>query len=620
MLSPGVASAIESVYPDATLVWNVYQLNGKDISSGPIDVSSRYIINVGDYEKDPISMDVTLYEDADTTKSSMATWTDQFHVKYVRREIRSLTDDDREAFLYAMRDMYTLSTEEGQALYGSEWKNMDSFTALHLTTAGDTCDHLHDGFGFMNQHMYITKLMEEMLQKMNPSISMPYWDYMFEGRIADTFFGSDLYEWVQNTTYNTIFTDEMFGMTNETDGQLINSIFKEAMTVGWEDPSNPNSDTTVNSFGYMHAPWMVTNSDKVTRSFTDSCYTDYKDQYTVNKHFPTCSEFISTFAKRTSFFDWSLSIPYGPHGNLHRFLGTTGDCSEIFEELEEMGMSATVASTLRTRMFVTIKHLYHSGYLVVPDACDKESGNKVDSATGKVTSEPCVYSCPTLEDDLAGLTNTTLLDWMISATASDPSPDDPSSYVITVNSTGETFNLMTDDESAAYLRAVCAANVTYGDHGTASSSADISFWPVHPAVERFQHLALIDNNRNGVDWNITGEWPDKYVAWASIDAPECYGHHIDDYILALSADEGVLDRQYTNRDLIEAFDPIAKGDMLNYVFDHFNYDFCSTYEFQVDISDVSPTAAIYSGDCLAEACCGEGTVWDMSSFVCAALF
>lgn len=42
--------------------------------------------------------------------------------QYVRREIRQLTDSDREAFFDAMETLYRLPTPEGNALYGEEYK------------------------------------------------------------------------------------------------------------------------------------------------------------------------------------------------------------------------------------------------------------------------------------------------------------------------------------------------------------------------------------------------------------------------------------------------------------------------------------------------------------------
>ena len=53
-------------------------------------------------------------------------------MKYVRREIRQLTDADREAFFTAMETLYRLPTAEGTEEYGDEYKVRVSRHALLL--------------------------------------------------------------------------------------------------------------------------------------------------------------------------------------------------------------------------------------------------------------------------------------------------------------------------------------------------------------------------------------------------------------------------------------------------------------------------------------------------------
>ena len=55
--------------------------------------------------------------------------------RYVRREIRDLTDADREEFLEALKVYYTMGTEEGRAKYGHEFFNYERITAFHSSPA-----------------------------------------------------------------------------------------------------------------------------------------------------------------------------------------------------------------------------------------------------------------------------------------------------------------------------------------------------------------------------------------------------------------------------------------------------------------------------------------------------
>ena len=43
-----------------------------------------------------------------------------------------------------------------------------------------SCDHMHDVLGFLTQHMGLTLSFEQRLQAVDPSISMPYWDYTID--------------------------------------------------------------------------------------------------------------------------------------------------------------------------------------------------------------------------------------------------------------------------------------------------------------------------------------------------------------------------------------------------------------------------------------------------------
>lgn len=53
-------------------------------------------------------------------------------VKYVRREIRSLTDQDREMFFNAVSVIQRVPSSVGQAVYGSNYYSKDYLTRLHL--------------------------------------------------------------------------------------------------------------------------------------------------------------------------------------------------------------------------------------------------------------------------------------------------------------------------------------------------------------------------------------------------------------------------------------------------------------------------------------------------------
>jgi hypothetical protein len=102
-------------------------------------------------------------------------------VKYVKREMRSLTDGDRDAFFGALEAVYKTSDVDGIAKYGSNFVSMDNLVKSHLMGAGKPeCDHWHDGAGIMVHHLSFTLKLELALQAINPAVTVPYWEYTID--------------------------------------------------------------------------------------------------------------------------------------------------------------------------------------------------------------------------------------------------------------------------------------------------------------------------------------------------------------------------------------------------------------------------------------------------------
>ena len=287
---------------------------------------------------------------------------------------------------------------------------------------------------------------------------------------------------------------------------------------------------------------------------------------------------------------------------------TTRKCKDIYLQLEaNYGVSSHVADSLRDKTFVTIKHLWHDGLMVTPESCDPSTGKVIDSVTGKVTEEQCTYQCPTLDAGLAGTGNNTLLHWMRSAAGDDPDPSDYSTYE--EENVGGIFEDMSAKQQEAYIRHICQATVEYGDHGTASSSADVSFWMVHPTMERFQQMILIENYNDGIVYDFNELWPTSHVSWESYRYPECYGHHLDDHLLTLPEDNSTSVHP-TNAMVQEMIDPIeanSPNGTVDYIYDNIVYEHCA-----------NTTANPFYGDdfCTGTNCCGFGTYFCLDTMKC----
>jgi hypothetical protein len=178
-------------------------------------------------------------------------------VKYIRREIRTLSDQDRETVLNAMVTLYNTDDVTGKTLYGEKYMSMETFLWFHLKNAGTSdCDHWHDGAGFVNHHAAITLAFEQSLQAINPSISLPYWEYAYDAMVYDDYRDSPF------------FADDWFGEAspNSADHSLVKGKFAGismpdgSLYTEWRQSESTSMNPFTNPYGYMRTPWNMNKS------------------------------------------------------------------------------------------------------------------------------------------------------------------------------------------------------------------------------------------------------------------------------------------------------------------------------------------------------------------------
>ncbi|KAH8065321.1 hypothetical protein JL721_8279 [Aureococcus anophagefferens] len=97
--------------------------------------------------------------------------------KYVRRELRQLSGDDREAYFAALEQVHRTSSADGKRLYGAKFRSQKTFLLKHLgedTVKG--CSVFHGADAFLTGHAAFTLELEQALQAVDASVSAPYWD------------------------------------------------------------------------------------------------------------------------------------------------------------------------------------------------------------------------------------------------------------------------------------------------------------------------------------------------------------------------------------------------------------------------------------------------------------
>ena len=81
-------------------------------------------------------------------------------------------------------------------------------------------DHIHEGLGFLTQHTKLSNMFELAMQAVDPSVTLPYWDYTIESAADQTVFDS------------VAFTPETFGTLVEPKNHTIGWTFRDDPLLG----------------------------------------------------------------------------------------------------------------------------------------------------------------------------------------------------------------------------------------------------------------------------------------------------------------------------------------------------------------------------------------------------
>lgn len=491
---------------------------------------------------------VSISSKLSNTNSAVYTYDFTLAVKYVRREIRTLTDEDREIFFSALELLYSLSETEGQRLYGSKFHNAEYFSYKHLTGAGTTdCDHWHDGAGIITHHMAFTLEFEQSLQSINPAIANPYWEY-----------GMDTYLY-DHWSDSPIFDADWFGMSSPT-----NAEHKIDDGGRWDDLLVPNGDAYtewnihdtgslnpyVNGFGHMRSPWNNNPFQQLGRHNKTYSMTQYETM-------PDCSVLQSCF-KSTSLADLNDCSNGQTHGPVHILIGGAWGDGTLFEDED-------ITMVQKPDKLLFFKVLWRMGYTRCPDTCSYGS--------------PCKCAVPQQYIDEYGA-ETILKETNVY-------------YAL------ESYLKNADDELfLKVLRAVEDPGIA-GEMFSSAAAFDPTFWPLHGQLERLlgakrimisqgsitdfdETWAFTEYNKasgaaylNGVcDWSNVAGSGDLTMPTCTMDVI-CDGHNEDDVLEFsnfLNEDE-----EYTNKDFYDFIHPWS--DDLPYTYDTWDFDYCADQGF-----------------------------------------
>lgn len=459
---------------------------------------------------------------------------------YVRREVRDLTEADLSATMDAMYEMWLHTEEEGQELYGDNFHSADYFVGFHyFNAAWQDADHIHEGNGFLPQHIKITNMFEESMQAVNPAVTIFFWDFTIESAYGQSIYNSSI---MTPDIFGTMTLpqDPNFGFTYAND-----SILSGAVPDGrWAyTPVNINTKFTdmLSGYGYLRAPWNQNPSPYLSRfvSYMDITLPDCGSHYTA--------------LQQTDLTTFTQTIEAGPHAKTHVKLGGVFGCDLLYT-MYEKGLIKSLQNfqDMCGNWAFSLKEFWRDNFLIPNTGCSIDEDSINDSSCGFECNDP---------DDLF------ITDIMTKFAASVPEN-------------------MTRQDWETWKEFICDGDgqrIVFGEHLESSSTSDPSFWPIHPTLERLLQAKMMSGGFETDSWAtdpINSYVCDKSTCYSpSYDAFDtfedcCLGHYESSKMFdAVSANRSNY-FGLTNGEVLAKTDPTKSSYSMTYIYSDFEWPHC----------------------------------------------
>jgi len=465
-------------------------------------------------------------------------------VKYVRREIRSLFEEDRGRFLDAMRAMQITPTRQGKMIYGPRYLDMNYMTEAHNKYAGDrVCDHLHNGLGFFPLHMALTLLFEQSMQVIDPELCTPYWDFTIEAHeVFSTHDGNFDAVWGMQ-----IFDSEWFGDGGSTQYHTIAD-----GRFAWTKVEDNCWTCNHNSYGFLRAPWNVNNSPYIQRWRT----LGGGSIWNVHSGWPTCECHLNAIRSYDTWEKFGLKIASEPHGTVHGILGGTFNSEKAYDALEQI-VDFEDAMVFRSHSYNTPKNMWRTGVMHCPDFCSSDTA-----------MDDCKCTCGT--------------DAELTTKLEDPSTLTFFFHQVTAGGKGK--GVYNNEQKRAIIQIMCSAGTAIGDQLESASPADVIFWVMHPTMERLYFWHQLKKPFSDMSWPEEGSKSYHGTFYHNI-SDTCYGHRPFDimpYKMYLDDENQRIGAYYTGHHFLRALDVTSPSYAAPYVYDNYKWPHCAEEGFDFD--------------------------------------
>jgi len=394
-----------------------------------------------------------------------------------------------------------------------------------VTAGNKKGDQMHDGMGFLTQHIALTADYEVALRAVDAAVTVPYWDFTYDRQLLE----EDLARPpdVKRLWELDVWKDDWFGNAS---GSKYHTI--ERGRFAFQDAGLSRASVS-NPYGLLRSPWNMNKSPWLTRVHK-LAGTSFPLTW-----WPSCASHHSLTHTSTTLINYTKTSLYAPHGPVHTMVGgyyMSGDLLDRFRGILDEAAIGKFAEYL----VQTPKTLYRNGdasTVRFPEYC---------SADSEQTS--CHMICYEDETEIkeghnySGSLFTTIKRWM------------------------------NDDflDGDVFLAVLCTTPWAAGEQLESGSPADPSFWPIHPTMDRLLQYKRLARPFLDLTWNNTDD------VCQSEHSDGCKGHHSYDATSfnarLRQADGSYLFGSYTNGEILDATDP--NDYQMDYIYDTFEWSHC----------------------------------------------
>lgn len=493
---------------------------------------------------------------------------------YVRREIQSLTTSDLDATMDAMYAIWAYTEAEGQKLFGEDFHNSSYFTGAHdFNAAWVEADHIHEGLGFIPQHIKFTNLFEMAMQAVDPSISLPYWDYTIEMAARKSLNESFVFT---ADTFGSLGTpsDYDWGYTYMNDGVDSGKI-PDGRWANLRADVNYAYPQLGNGYGYMRGAWNTNPSPYLTRFASNEL------------SLPSCTAYYSFLEDNTDMATFLYEASFGPHASVHGAIGSTFGCDKMLP-LKSAGVIKSTSDLLticRSWSFA-LKELFRGHDIETRHDCAITAG-----------TADCGFTCV---DENYDEVKTKL------------------KHFVDINDD------LNEEELGSWRSFVCEGDgykIFAGDHLESASPSDPSFWPIHGNLEKLLQAKYMVGGFAEFDWPTEATASKNYQEGYVCDKPNCYnpdygdeksyyadcckGHFEHDRLLDFVTGNKSAGVGPTNRETLDGTNAASLDYNMEYIYDNFAWDHCTVdivglledfYTESVLDDDDDASSAVAEGD------------------------